>query len=314
MIEFDEQLRLCYRSDVEVAAYLELLGDDDGAREIREAAVRGQSLGDLLSRPYKQTSHVYGFIEEGVSSNGPIPIASAADAEADQTLVGQQIKVTLDAFQVHSYPGFGTHKVLFDFQGRDQAGSESQDLQFATILHARDKDRAAVSGVPIFTGLTVPQDGLSFKARTILLGNSGDQVILDVLQSSVFKDGLKLMGTIQPALPQLVALAGGITSNLLSLSENEQIQCFDLGLDFSNSKTSARLRKGSYVMVQVPGVSTWRWSDWFFDPHTMSVVDKEEQPASHNVIVFAVSSSGETTARSAIRDEGRAALKKAKGK
>lgn len=312
MIEFDEQRSLGYFSDGQLADYLELLGDEDGAREIREAAVRGQGLVNL-SRPYRQTSHVYGYIDEGQPGSGPVPIQPASEAEADLSLVGQQIKVTLDAFQVNCYPGFGTHKVLFDFQGRDQAGAESQDLQFATVLHARDGERAGVNGAPIFTGLTVPPDGLSFKARTILLGNTGDEVILDVLQSAVFKDGLKLMGTIQPALPQLVALAGGITQNLLSRGGNEQIQYFDLGLDFSKSRTSARLRKGSYVVVQVPGASTWRWTDWFFDPNSMSVVDANGKIAPHNVIVFAVAASGTTDPRSAMREKDRAALDKANG-
>lgn len=310
MIEFDEQLSLGYLSDKDLAGYLELLGDKVGADELREATVRGQALVSF-SKPYRQTSHVYGYIDEGAPASGLLPIQPASEAQADHALVGQQIKVTLDAFQVHCYPGMGTHKVLFDFQGRDQAGAEAQDLQFATVLSARDGERAGVNGAPIFTGLTVPPDGLSFKARTILLGNTGDQAILDVLQSAVFKDGLKLMGTIQPALPQLVALAGGITQNLLSRNGNQQIQYFDLGLDFSNSRTSARLRKGSYVVVQVPGISTWRWSDWFFDPNVMGVVDQDGKVAPHNVIVFAVSASGTTEARSAMRGEGSAALEAA---
>ena len=290
MIEFDEQLSLGYWPEAEVAAFLAGRGDSDGARELSELGARGQSLG-IISRPWRQTSHVFGFIEEGAGADAPVAILPAFRAEADKSLIGQQIKVTLDAFQVHEYPGLGAHKVLFDFQGRDQAGNESQDLQFASVLYASDRARAAVSGVPIFSGLTVPPDGLSFKARTIVLGNSGDQTIIDVLQSSVFKDGLKLMGTLQPALPQLVALAGGITQNLLKRNGNGQVQLFDLGLDFSDSRTSARLRRGSYVVVQVSGVSMWRWDDWSFDANTMSVVDAGGKPAPHNVIIFGVSAS-----------------------
>ncbi|PZU07392.1 MAG: hypothetical protein DI606_16650 [Sphingobium sp.] len=308
MIEFDEQHSLGYRSDAEIADYLEYLGDTEEARTFREAAVRGQGMGDWLAPPWKQTSHVFGFIDEGSANDDLIAIKPAFHVDADHSLIGQQIKVTLDAFQVHSYPGLGTHKILFDFQGRDQAGSEAQDLQFATVLYATDKARAGMSGVPIFTGLTVPQDGLSFKVRTGLIGNSGDQIILDTLQSSVFKDGLKLMGTIQPALPQLVALAGGITQNLLKRDWNKQVQSFNLGLDFSNSRTSARLRRGSYVVVQVPGESMWRWNDWAFDPHTMSVVNVNREITPHNTIVFAISASSGVEARSGIRNEGRMAL------
>lgn len=308
MNEFDEQLSLGYRSEAEIADFLEHLGDHEGARELREAGARGQGIGNPLSKPWKQTTHVIGYIEEGTPADGFVPIQPCSRAEADRSLIGQQIKVTLDAFQVYSYPGLGQHTVLFDFQGRDQAGGEAQDLQFASILTVTDRARAGVSGIPIFTGLTVPPDGLSFKARTVLLANGGDQAIIDVLQSSVFKEGLKLMGQVQPALPQLVALAGGVTQNLVKREWNKQVQLVDVGLDFSNSRTSARLRRGSYVVVQVPGESSWRWENWAFDPNTMSVVDRSGSIAPHNVIIFGVSASGAGEARSAIRAEGQAAL------
>jgi len=311
MNDFDEQLSLGYQSDDEIAAFLEHLGDVEGVREFREAAVRGQGSGDWFSQPWKQTTHLFGFIEEGATGDEPIEIKSASRIEADRSLIGQQVKVTLDAFQVHRYPGLGTHKVLFDFQGRDQAGGESQDLQFASVLHASNGARAGVSGMPIFTGVSVPPDGLSFKARTVLIGNEGDEAIIDVLESSIFKDGLKLLAVAQPALPQLVALAGGVTKNLLKRGWNKQVQLFDLGLDFSDSRTSARLRRGSYVVVQVPGESTWRWQDWRFDPDMLTVVDANGVAAPHNVIVFAVSPSAAATAASAMRAKGLQALKAA---
>lgn len=311
MTDFDEQLSLGYQSEADVAAFLEHLGDNEGAWEIREAGVRGQGLGDIFSKPWKQTTHLFGFIEEGAGGSGLVAITPAARIEADRSLIGRRVKVTLDAFQVHRYPGNGTHKVLFDFQGRDQASGEAQDLQFASVLHVSDGARAAVSGMPIFTGVTVPADGLSFKGRTVLIGNAGDEAIIDVLESSIFKDGLKLLGSVQPALPQLVALAGGITKNLMRREWNKQVQLFDLGLDFTDSRTSARLRHGSYVVVQVPGESMWRWDDWRFDPNMQTVVDAQGAIAPHNVIIFAVSASAMPAASSAMRSEGREALKEA---
>lgn len=312
MSDFDEQLSLGDRTDEEIAEFLELLDDHEGARELREAGIRGQGIARLLGKPWTHTSHVFGYIEEGHSSDARVPIMPAFAAEPDPSLIGSQIKVTLDAFQVAEYPGFGQHTVLFDFKGRDQAGDEAQDLQYASVLTINNHDRAAVSGVPIFTGLTVPPDGLSFKAKTILVASKSDQALMDALQSSVFQDGLKLMGKLQPALPQLVSLVGGITQNLLKRKKNEQIQLFDLGLDFSNSRTSARLRRGSYVVVQVPGVSMWRWQSWFFDQHTMSVMDAKGKPTPYNTIVFGVTQSGSNEARSALREEGRIALNAAK--
>lgn len=312
MNDFDEQLSLGNRTDEEIADFLESLGDIEGAREMREAGIRAQSMARLLGKPWIHTSHVFGYIEEGCRSEARAPIMSALAAAPDRSLVGSQIKVTLDAFQIAEYPGFGQHTVLFDFKGRDQAGDEAQDLQYASVLTINDYDRAAVNGVPIFTGLTVPPDGLSFKAKTILVASKGDQALIDALQSSVFQDGLKLMGHLQPALPQLVSLVGGITQNLLKRRKNEQIQLFDLGLDFSESRTSARLRRGSYVVVQVPGASMWRWESWAFDQHTMSVVDADGKPAPYNTIVFGVTQSGSSEARSALREEGRVALKATK--
>ena len=313
MIEFDEQLSLGYRSDAELAEFLKEIGDEAAAGELREAGARGQSIARLMGKAYTHTAHVVGYIPEGSSSGAAVSILPAFEAEPDHSLVGTQIKVTLDAFQVAEYPGLGQHTVLFDFQGRDQAGAETQDLQFASVrLPSTIAIGPRVSGVPIFTGLTVPRDGLSFKARTILIANKGDQTIIDVLQSSAFKDGLKLMGQIQPALPQLVSLAGGIAQNLLKRPKNEQVQLFDLGLDFGSGQTSARLRRGSYVVVQVPGSSMWRWDSWKFDPHTMSIVDSDGRQAQYNTIVFGVTTSGSGEARSALRQEGRAALDTAK--
>lgn len=204
--------------------------------------------------------------------------------------------------------------MLIDFAGRDQAGPETQDLRFATVLKLGDKESASISGLPIFTGLTVPGDGLAFKVRTVLIGNEGDQAIIDVLQSSFFKERLKLTGTVQPALPQLVALAGGVTQNLIRREWNKQIQEFDLGLDFSRSRTSARLRRGSYVVVQVPGEGMWKWDRWALDPSTMALVDSEGNIAPYNTIVFAVTDSTAETASSAIRAAGQTALDAAEGK
>lgn len=311
MSDFDEERSLGYQPDDQVADYLEAIGDTEGAALLREPGIRGQGVGRLLGKAWSHTSHVVGFVEEreaGEPAVARVPIRPAFEAKADPSLIGTQIKVTLDVFQVHEYPGLSPHSVLFDFQGRDQAGSEAQDLQFASVLNVNSHDRAAVNGVPIFTGLTVPGDGLSFKATTIRIGSSSDQAIVDVLESSAFKEGLKLMGTLQPALPQLVGLAAGITKNISNRFLNKQIQSFDLGLDFGANPSSIRLRRGSYVVVQVPGRDSWRWGDWSLDRHTMGVVDSAGKPAPYNVIVFGVTGSTSTEARSAIRSDGRTAL------
>lgn len=312
MKNFDEMQSIAYLGNDEISAYLDLIGDEEGARAILGSSVRGQGVARMRGAPYAYTAHVYGFIPEGEAGTGKVPIVPATSVDADKSLIASRVKVTLDAFRVQEYPGLGLHTVLFDFQGRDQAGDELQDLQYASVLKANDHDNAAVSGVPIFTGLTVPADGLSFKARTITIRSSGDDTIINVLQSTAFKDGLKLLGHIQPALPQLVGLAGGITDNLLKRRWNQQVQCFDLGLDFGRSRTSARLRLGSYVVVQVADVSLWNWGNWFFDPSSMNIVDGNGTIAPHNIIIFAVKDSESQDARSGIREEDRKVLQNIK--
>ncbi|EZP52689.1 hypothetical protein [Sphingomonas sp. RIT328] len=316
MSDFNEELSIGYLGDAELADVLDGLDDADGAARLREAGVRGQGLARLHNMPWSHTSHVFGYVEERGSDTDAdmlVPILPAAKAKTDETLIGSQVKVTLDAFQLQEYPGFSPHKVLFDFQGRDQAGGEAQDLQFASVISVNNHDRASINGMPIFTGLTVPRDGLSFKVKTIRIGSGSDEALLEVFGSSAFKEGLKLMGTLQPALPQLVGLASGITKNILGRMRNHQIQAFDLGLDFADNQTSIRLRRGSYVVVQVPGASMWRWDDWRFDRNTMSVVDLDGNKAPYNVIVFGVAESGSSEARSASRKEGIDALAASRG-
>lgn len=308
MSDFNEQHSIGYLTDADLADYLEEIGDDEAAQALRAAGARGQSLARMRGAAYANTAHVYGFIEEGGAGSCRVPIRPAHSIDADPSLIGRTIKVTLDGFRVEEYPGLGQHTVLFDFQGRDQAGADAQDLQFGSVLTVNDRDNAAVNGSPIFTGLTVPGDGLSFKVRTITIRSSGDETILAVFRSRAFQDGLKLLGQLQPVLPQLVSLAGGIADNLEKRRRNKQVQGFDLGLDFSRSRTSARLRRGSYVVVQVADASLWDWDQWFYDPSSMNVVNGEGRIAPLNTIIFAVTDSASGDPRSAMRDEGRTAL------
>lgn len=312
MTKFDDQLSVGHLNNEDLAIYLEEIGDFEGARVLQEAGARGQSLARMMGRKWAYTAHVFGFIEEGDAGTEPLAIVPAASIAADPDLVGSRIKVTLDVFRIAEYPGLGQHTVLFDFVGRDQAGDEAQDLQFASVLKVEDGDNAAISGMPIFTGLTVPDDGLSFQARTISIHASGDEAILSALQGTAFKDGLRLLGQVQPALPQLVGLAAGVTEALLKRRRNKQVQAFDLGLDFSQVRTSIRLRRGSYVVVQVPDPGVWDWSAWRYDPNSMNIVDADRRIAPLNTIVFAISPSESTTARSAARAEGRTASESAR--
>lgn len=54
---------------------------------------------------------------------------------------------------------------------------------------------------------------------------------------------------VQPALSQIVSLAGGGGENIEKRRWNKQVQGFELVLDFSRSRASARLSYGFYVIV-----------------------------------------------------------------
>ncbi|NBW10329.1 MAG: hypothetical protein EBR82_20095 [Caulobacteraceae bacterium] len=285
MSVFDSEPSLCERSTEEVAAFLEDIEDIDAAQAFRARGPAAQGWFD--GRKWMIGSHMFGYVPQGVS--GPVQIQSAFTIAPDTSLIGQAIKVSLDKFRIASYPGQGQHRVLTEIFGRNQADRDTEDLRFSTVLTMKDRDSAGLTGVPIFTGLTVPPDGLALEARTILVGSSTDDAIIDALESGPFKEGLKLIAHVQPVLPQLITLAAGATAAILKRRKNSQIQKFIVGLDFSETLTSAKLRLGSYVVMQAPDDGSFDWADWRFDPGLSNVVNSEGEVAPYNTLVFGVS-------------------------
>lgn len=123
-------------------------------------------------------------------------------------------------------------------------------MRFALNTHANDKEAASVLGQPVFLGVVVGNDGLSFEGRTINVSSSTNETILKTLNSAAFKSGLSLMTTVQPALKPFVGLAGSIVEATARAHKNSQIHNFNLGLDFSKNMTFAKLRHGSYIIIQ----------------------------------------------------------------
>lgn len=299
MSVFDDHPSLCDLPLDQVISFLEEIDDIDGAQSLRRG-VSGQSiLGG--SRKWMIGSHMFGYIAP--AAQGRVPIEPATTIAPDKGLVGTTIKITLDKFRVANYPGSGQHRILTEIFGRNQAGHETEDLRFSTMFSAKDNDSAGASGVPIFTGLKVPPDGLALEARTVCVGSSTDDAIIAALESGPFKEGLKLLAHVQPVLPQLVTLASGATASILARKKNAQVQKFVVGLDFSSSATSAKLRLGSYVVVQAPDDGSFNWADWSFDPGSLSIQNTDGDVAPFNTIIFGVSKSEGETALSAYRKE-----------
>ena len=205
--------------------------------------------------------------------------------------MGTRIKVTLDRFYVHSFPGFGEHQILCEFAGRNQCQGESEEVRFALTVAARDGSGAAVTGIPIFVGLSVGPDGLAFRGKTVNVRNSSDEWLLDALGSDTFRSGLSLVATAQPVLKPFVKLAADAVSSTLKRRRNAQISAFDLGLDFSGSATSSKLRLGSYVIVQ-GDAGTWAWSDLKLlrDTNTL-VVRSSGVPLGQNYMILGITNS-----------------------
>lgn len=273
------------RSDNDIASYLRLIGDADGARALLSGNAGGQA--GLLGarRAFMQTGVILGYI----SPENGARIRSVSEIEADQALIDQSIKITLDKFYVHSYPGLGEHTIVCEFQGNNQIPGEGEELTFAFNLKARDRSAAGVAGAPIFVGLNVGRDGISFKGRTINVRSSGDEILLDALASPVFKSGLSLLHTVQPALKPLTSLAVATANTLAKRSSNTQVHTFDLGLDFDGSASSARLRRGTYVVVQSDEAS-WDWSAYQWNRASLSLTRKlDGQSVENNYMVVGVS-------------------------
>lgn len=286
MPTFDKNESLGSRSDDDIATYLLSIGDNDEATYfIQDACGQGTS---FLSRPYTSTGMVLGFIPP---TSGGTQITSIAAVHADRSLIGQRIKITLDKFFVAKYPGFGTHSILCEFSGKNQVPGETEELSFAIRFESRDNSGPAIVGAPIFMGLTVAPDGISFKGKTVNVKNSGDDMVMAVFETPAFKNGLTLLNTAQPALKPLTSLATATVSSIAKRGNNAQIHTFELGLDFNGSATSARLAYGSYIVVQTDEGSNWDWSEYEWNANGMALhpSGKPNEKPHFNYMVFAVS-------------------------
>lgn len=299
MAVFDDQEAVAFLSKKDMVAYLSEMGDQESVDALKRSRASAQS-GSFWRKPYTNSAHALGFIPEAEEHLAFRPIVPAVSIDADKELIGQRIKLNLDSFYVEQYPGLGKHTVTIEFSGRDQNDNGVQALRFATALDIADKDSGGFSGMPVFSGLMVPEDGVAFETRTICVKSSGSEAILGVLKGPLFKSGLSILAQAQPALPQLVSLASGVTQSLLD-QKNKIVQAFELGLDFSKTPTSARLRLGSYVVMQVPDLQTFSWDNWVFSADAMGIVSAQnsKERAPFNTLIYSLSRSGSQEALSA---------------
>ena len=296
MRSFDVGDSLGSRPQDQIAEYLTEIGDLDGAKHFSQGSAGGQNLAFWTAKPYSQTAMVIGFVPPDQAV--PTEIVGISKVQGDRALVGKRIKITLDKFHVANYPGLGTHKILCEFAGKNQVPGETEELTFALRFEARDNSGPSIAGAPIFMGITVGQDGISFKGRTINVENSLDETILAALNTPAFKSGLALLNTAQPALKPLTSLAAAAVDSILKRKKNVQVHSFDLGLDFGGGATSARLRHGSYLVVQTDGGGTWDWTQfsWNTDGISLQYRDDPQRPLEFNYMVFGITAFSDSPA------------------
>jgi hypothetical protein len=292
MPEFDSAHSLGALPRAEIGAYLTEIRDMDAAAEFNRALAAGQA-GLFAKRPYIHKGLILGYIAPSpVGPANAIPVQGVSKIGVNSGLIGQRIKITMDKFYVRNYPGTGTHKILCEFAGKNQVAGETEELRFALRFEVQDRGSAGITGAPIFMGVTVGKDGISFEGRTVNLSSKNDETILSALDSPAFKSGLSLIEYAQPALKPFTGLAKAVVQSVCTRSNNRQVHNFNLGLDFSDNATSARLALGSYIVVQAdPGPDQpWDWSHYVWNADAMSLQPNDPQvlEIDFNYMVFAV--------------------------
>jgi hypothetical protein len=241
---------------------------------------------------WKHTGHAFGYIAPSAGDQA-VPIRHAGSIKADHSLKGARLKITLDRLRIAEYPGGGTHRVLFDFYAQTQIAGNLEHLHFNATFRGREGEHAALVGYPLFVGLEAGPEGVAFKCFTVNVKNDQDESLLGFLDSDVFKAGLRLVTTAQPALAPLSVMASGLARGLAGRNRNVPVQDFYMGLDFSNISTRARLAEGSYLAVQIPEAdqTSWDWGLWRYNPTSGAVVSANEpkQALRYNYVVFGVS-------------------------
>lgn len=260
---------------------------------------------ESAQRPWLNTQHQYGYIAPFTpGAQRYYPITSASNMPATDSLRGKRINIRLDHLRVYHYPTpwfnlrHNVHTILFTFEARNQVEQgKEESVAFNQLYKARAGQDAAVTGQPVFIGLTVGANGVGLVCRTVNVSNSTDEEFVAIFNSETVTAGLNLLTTAQPALGPLTTLARGLCVSLASHTKNVPVQEVNLGLDFETGATGARLAVGSYVVAQTARPDDIAWSEWVYDAETGTIMcdpkslapGEKPYPLPYNAFVFRVS-------------------------
>lgn len=233
------------------------------------------------ARPWQNTAHTFGFIPAASDRGKELPIYSIDAAIKSPTLHGLKVNITLDHLRVASYPGRGTHQILVHIAAENSSRYHTKPIgvHFNTLCRARDGQRVGTRGQPVFVGLRVPDETLTFKCRTINVKNEHDERFLAFLESDEFKAGLSLFGGSHPAIGLFSVMALGLAKSIAQNTRNVSVQDITLGFGVGRNPAGAQLAEGEYLAVQTPERDRllWSWRDWIYDRSTGSVVAKADK-------------------------------------
>jgi hypothetical protein len=301
----EEFTPLAEQSPAEIAQKLREIGDEEAALVYERWADPKTTMLESRfwpPRPYLNSQHQIGFIPRFKPGTERFhPIIAASNAPADLSLRNQRVNIRLDYLRIYQYPGplinlgANSHTILFTFEARNQLPEGSEAVAFNQTYRARSGQDTAVTGNPIFIGLSVGANGVVFSCKTVNVSNSSDEKLVEAINSEAATLGLNLLTTAQPALAPFVGVARGLCNTLAARRGNTAVQDITLGLDFDTGATGVRLAIGSYIAVQVEHANEIVWSDWRFDAETGTVVranlaDGEDPYAlPYNAIIFRIS-------------------------
>jgi hypothetical protein len=262
--------------ETEAADALDKAGSSKGIFNVRAG------ISTLLGRDRKwaYTTHALGHIALGEGGeSGESLIKSASSLAPDPSLKGAKLKISLATLRVAEYPGGGVHHVLFGFYANNLTSTQVEQLAFSSTFRAHEGQSAGIIGYPIFLGLHAPAEGLALRCVTVNVKNEGDQKLIAFLESGVFRMGLQLAESVQPAIVPFSAMATGLLDAVAKRNQNVPVQDIYFGLDFSTLPGGARLREGAYIAVQIPDRKehSWKWDDWVYDHASGQILDRQSR-------------------------------------
>lgn len=208
-------------------------------------------------------------------------------------LQNQRLRHHAERAPGRDYPGGSTYRVLFDFYARNQVPGTTEDLHFNATYRAREGERAAVRGYPIFVGLGVDSEGVPLRFHTINVKNDADEAFLDSLRAMSSAAGSSSRRRCSrrsrrfPAWPWDSPRAS--PSAIATSRSRTATSCFTLRV----LQLGARLALGDYIAVQIPESlqRVWDRQDWVYEPRSSLIVfrDNPETLISYNYVALGVS-------------------------